>query len=341
MKSMKAFYIVEPGKTEIRELPLPCPCENEVLLKVNTVGFCGSDLNTFRGMNPMVSLPRIPGHEVAAEIVDMGKSVPSIFKAGMKTTLSPYTSCGCCPSCRHARPNACQFNQTMGIQRDGAMTEYICTPWEKLYCSEKLSMRELALVEPLTVGFHAAARGEIKEGEIVVVLGCGAIGLGAIAGAAWRGGKIIAVDIDDSKLAIARKAGASHVVNSSSENLHEALVEITRSGPDVIIEAIGLPTTFRAAVEEVAFTGRIVYIGYAKELVAYETKLFIQKELDIRGSRNALGDFTEVIGMLESGRFPTEAIISGTMGIEEAGVALEKWDRNPDSVCKIMINMVA
>jgi threonine dehydrogenase-like Zn-dependent dehydrogenase len=289
----------------------------------------------------MVSLPRIPGHEVAAEIIDMGKSVPAIYKAGMKTTLSPYTSCGSCPSCRHARPNACQFNQTMGVQRDGAMTEYICAPWEKLYCSEKLSFNELAIVEPLTVGFHATARGEVKRGDTVAVLGCGAIGLGAIAASAWKGGETIAVDIDDAKLQTAKKAGAVHLINSSSQNLHEVLEEITGGGPDVVIEAIGLPATFRAAVEEVAFSGRIVYIGYAKEPVAYETKMFVQKELDIRGSRNALGDFSEVMTMLESGVFPSTSVITSTTDIDGAGSALQNWNKNPAAICKILVNMAA
>lgn len=338
---MKALYITEPGKTETREIPTPEPSENEVLLKVNMVGLCGSDLNTFRGRNPMVSLPRIPGHEVAAEIVSVGRKVPGNFKAGMKATLSPYTNCGLCPSCRHGRPNACQFNQTMGVQRDGALTEYICAPWEKLYCSEKLSPQELALVEPLTVGFHAAARGEVKKGDAVVVLGCGAIGLGAIAGARWRGGKIIAVDIDDSKLELAKKLGAESAINSSAESLHEALSGITDGGPDVMIEAIGLPETFRAAVEEVAFSGRIVYIGYAKEPVSYETKLFVQKELDIKGSRNALGDFIEVMAMLEAGNFPSDEIISDIIPFKKTESALKKWDNNPGAVRKIIIDMVA
>lgn len=336
---MKAFYITEPGKTEIRDIPAPEPANNEVLLKVKIVGFCGSDLNTFRGKNPLVSLPRIPGHEVSAEIVSKGKDVPALYKTGMNVTVSPYTSCGNCASCRHGRPNACRFNQTMGIQRDGALTEYINVPWEKLYYSEKLSLKELAIVEPLTVGFHAAARGEVKKDDTVAVLGCGAIGLGAIAGSAWKGAKVIAVDIDDSKLDTAKQAGASATINSSTENLHEALTEISSGGPDVIIEAIGLPATFKAAVDEVSFSGRIVYIGYAKEPVAYETKLFIQKELDIRGSRNALGDFTEVMSMLESGSFPVKSMISDITDLKSAEKVLKNWDKDPASVCKILVQL--
>jgi threonine dehydrogenase-like Zn-dependent dehydrogenase len=335
---MKAFYITETGKTEVREAVKPSPTQDEVLLKVELVGFCGSDLNTFRGRNPLVTLPRMPGHEVAATVVELGSEVPASIKIGMRVTLSPYTNCGTCPACRRGRPNACQFNQTLGVQRDGALAEFITAPWRKLYPSERLSLRELALVEPLTGGFHAAARGEVGKGDKVLVLGCGAIGLGAVAGAAWRGGEVTAVDIDDAKLATARRVGAAHVVNSSKSNLHEALSRLTSGGPDVVIEAIGLPATFKAAVEEVAFTGRVVYVGYAKEPVAYETRLFVQKELDIRGSRNALGDFADVIAMLEQGRFPVDEVITRTVPFDSAGAALAEWDANPASVTKILVD---
>ena len=335
---MKAFYITHAGKTEIHEVVKPTPKLDEVLLKVELVGFCGSDLNTYRGRNPLVTLPRMPGHEVAATVVEVGSEVPSSITLGMRVTLSPYTNCGTCPSCRHDRPNACQFNQTLGVQRDGALAEFITAPWRKLYYSDRLSLRELALVEPLTVGFHAAARGEVAKGDKVLVLGCGAIGLGAIAGAAWHGAEVTAVDIDDAKLATARRIGAAHLVNTAKSDLHEELSRLTNGGPDVVIEAIGLPETFKAAVEEVAFAGRVVYVGYAKQPVAYETKLFVQKELDIRGSRNALGDFSDVISMLEQGRFPVDDVITRTVPFANAGAALADWDANPAAVTKILVD---
>ena len=337
---MKAFRITAPGQTEIAEIPQPQVGVGEVLLKVNIVGYCGSDLNTFRGKNPMVTLPRIPGHEVAATIVAVGAGVPPEWAVGTPVTLSPYTSCGTCPSCRRGRANACQFNQTLGVQRDGALTEFIVTPWQKLFRSPKLALRELALVEPLTVGFHAAARGEVTAQDVVAVFGCGAIGLGAIAGAAWRKAQVIAIDIDDAKLEIARQAGATHTINTAKLNLHETLAKLTSGGPDVVIEAIGLPQTFRGAVEEVAFTGRVVYIGYAKEAVAYETKYFVQKEVDIRGSRNAQPeDFRAVISLLETGKFPLDRIVTHTFPFEKAGEALALWDKNPAAVTKMLVTL--
>lgn len=339
---MRAFFITAPGKTALRDIPRPKPADGEVLLRVRMVGLCGTDLGSLRGTAPMVTYPRIPGHEIAATVEEARGEAAEKFKVSQNVTLSPYTSCGKCPSCRRGRPNACRTNQTLGVQRDGALTEFITAPWRKLYASAKLSLKELALVEPLTVGFHAADRGQVTKADTVAVLGCGAIGLGAVAGAAYAGGRVIAVDIDDAKLAIARAAGAHETVNSAKTPLADALAALTGGdGPDVVIEAIGLPATFQAAVEAVAFTGRVVYVGYAKALVEYQTKLFVQKELDIRGSRNALDDFPRVIAMLEGGRFPVDRMITRIVPLEQTGQALADWDANPPAVTKILIDLDA
>lgn len=338
---MKALILEEPGKAVIAEVPKPNRKPGEAMLRVRRVGLCGSDLNSFRGRNPMVSYPRIPGHEVAATIVELDAG-PLHLSIGTDVTLSPYTSCGRCASCRRGRNNACQYNQTLGVQRDGALTEYICVPVERLHPA-KLDLKSLCIVEPLTVGFHAAARGRAAEGEAVVVLGCGGVGLGAVAAAAFRGATTIAVDVDEAKLAIAQQAGATHVIHAQQQNVQEELRALTGGrGPDLIIEAIGTPDTFRQAVEEVSFTGRVVYIGYAKEPVCYETKLFVQKELDILGTRNAQPeDFRNVIQMLEAGRFPVDAAVSTVVPLDEAPGVFTQWSDQPSRFTKIMIDLDA
>jgi threonine dehydrogenase-like Zn-dependent dehydrogenase len=226
------------------------------------------------------------------------------------------------------------------VQRDGALCEQIGVPPEKLY-KANLGIKELCLVEPLTVGFHAVARGRVQASDTVAVFGCGGVGLGAIAAVRFAGAHTIGVDLDDHKLEIARACGARDTVNTSREALHERLLQLTENrGPDVVIEAIGLPETFRAAVEEVAFTGRVVYIGYAKEPVAYETRLFVQKELDILGSRNALpADFARVIAMLETDAFPVEQVVGTIVPLEEAPSILREWSAAPQKFTKIMISL--
>jgi threonine dehydrogenase-like Zn-dependent dehydrogenase len=336
---VKALVLKEPGKIAVEQVKDIAALNGDVLLRVRMVGLCGSDLNSYRGKNPMVAFPRIPGHEVAATIVEGSAEYPGL-DAGVEVTLSPYTSCGKCAACLRQRPNACRFNETLGVQRDGALTEYIAVPAAKLYAA-KLTTKELCMVEPLTVGFHSVARGGVTANDAVAIFGCGGVGLGAVAASGFRGAKTIAVDLDDAKLAIALKAGATHTINTSRESLHERLIEFTDGrGPDVTIEAIGLPHTFRAAVEEVAFTGRVVYIGYAKEPVSYETKLFVQKELNILGSRNALPeDFREVIRMLEEHRFPVDRAVSAIVSMEEAPEMIKTWSENPSAYSKIMVQM--
>ncbi|GAA4462626.1 zinc-binding alcohol dehydrogenase family protein [Nibrella saemangeumensis] len=340
MDKIRALVLLEPGRTDVQEIDMPQPGEGELLLQVSHVGFCGGDLNGFRGMFELQEYPNVLGHEIGATIVQTGPNVPGSFRPGMKVTVNPYLNCGVCISCRKGRPNACQDNKTMGVRRPGGMTRYIVAPWEKLFSSDKLSLRELALVEPLTVGFHAAARGRVAAGEKVAVIGCGIVGLGAVAASVDRGAEVIAIDIDDSKMDIARKAGASHTINTTKTDLHEALMEITNGdGPDVVIEAVGNAATYRAAVDEVAYTGRVVYIGYAKQPVSYQTGTFVRKEIEILGSRNCLGDFPDVIRYLESGRFPVDAVISRTVSLDEAGAALAEWSANPGLITKIMVEL--
>lgn len=333
---MRAFVIQRPGHASVETVPDPVVKDGDILLKVRMVGFCGSDLNSFRGLNPLVSFPRIPGHEVSATVLQGDDEL----RAGMDVALYPYTSCGQCSSCRLGRANACQFNQTLGVQRDGALAEFVAIPRKKLYPA-RLSVKELCVVEPLTVGFHAVARGSVTENDTVAVFGCGGVGLGAVAAAACRGARVIGVDVDDKKLELARMTGASFTIHSSREPLHDRLLELTDGcGPDVVIEAVGSPATFRAAVEEVCFAGRVIYIGYTKEPVSYETRLFVQKELDIRGSRNALPeDFRTVIRHLEAGKFPVDHAVSLIVSLEDAPNALRSWSENPSHFQKILVSL--
>src|SRR3954466_11380487 len=261
--SMRALQIEREGRTRVVSLTAPEPSAGEVLIRIGTVGFCGSDLNSYRGLNPLVTYPRIAGHEIAGTIERLGDGVPAdALPIGAQVTVVPYTACGNCPSCRRGRAHACRDNQTLGVQREGALTELVALPWQKVLRADGLSARARALVEPLSVGFHAVDRGRVHASDVVLVIGCGAVGLGVIAGAARRGATVIAADIDDEKLALGQKSGATHVVNTHSLALHDRVRALTGGdGADVVIEAVGLPETFVAAVDEAAFTGRVVYIG--------------------------------------------------------------------------------
>ena len=340
LKKMKALQITNPRQLEVIDLPKPSPAADEVLLRIQYVGFCGSDLNTFRGRNALALNPVIPGHEISATVEQIGRDVPDGFSIGQVVTVNPYTACGTCPSCRRRRPNACQYNQTLGVQRHGAMREWLCVPWQKVIPADGLAQPDVALVEPLSVGFHAVDRGQVTDTDTVLVIGCGMIGVGAIVRASLRGATVIAADLDDEKLSLARRLGASATVNTAAKDCHEQLLALTGgAGPDVVIEAVGSAVTYALAVGEVAFTGRIVCIGYAPGDVPLPMRLFVQKELDVRGSRNALpDDFRAAIRYLRRGSCPTGQLISSVVRPDDAARAMAGWDAAPGRVFRILVD---
>ncbi|RMG68976.1 MAG: hypothetical protein D6722_11145 [Bacteroidetes bacterium] len=193
---------------QIDDLP---PKNHEVKLRIDYVGLCGTDLSTFLGKNPLMTYPRIPGHEISGTIVALGDEVPLHrgYDLGRSVTVIPYSHCGSCAACLRGRFHACTYNQTLGVKCDGAMQEFFNIPFEKVLFADGLSAPHLALVEPLTVGFHAVARGRVAPSDTVLILGCGMIGMGAIIGASLRGAKVIAVDLDERKLALAKSFGAA------------------------------------------------------------------------------------------------------------------------------------
>ena len=163
---MKAFAITGLKDAGYADVAEPEVGPGQVRLEIKYVGFCGSDLNTYRGLNPLVRLPRIPGHEISAVIAEKGAGVPDAWKVGQRVTVSPYTNCGLCSSCLKGRPNCCRYNETLGVQRDGALTKFIVVPWEKLYDADGIAEEHIELIEPLTVGGHAADRSEAMEDDV-------------------------------------------------------------------------------------------------------------------------------------------------------------------------------
>jgi threonine dehydrogenase-like Zn-dependent dehydrogenase len=297
---VKALRIESENVTRFAEIDEAPLLPGHVRVKVRHVGLCGSDLNTFKGLNPLVQLPRIPGHEIGGEIIEAGAGVSAAYAAGKRVIVLPYTNCGECSSCRKGRLNACRYNKTLGVQQNGGLADQIVLPAEKLILNDTLEPRHLALVEPLSVGFHAVARGRVEAGDTVAVLGCGMIGMGVLIGAVARGAKVIAIDPSAEKRELALQFGATHVL-ASGEDVVQKVMELTGDdGVDVAFEAVGLPITFTQAVDLAGFAGRVVYVGYSKAPVTYQTQFFNLKELDIMGSRNAtLTDFEAVVSHLE------------------------------------------
>lgn len=336
---MKALRIDSPGNLSLCTAEPPVPQAGEVLLRLRYVGFCGSDLSSYRGKNPLVHYPVIPGHEISAIVEKVGADVPAHVQLGSACTVNPYTACQHCAACRADRPNACAANQTLGVQRNGAMQSFLCLPWQKIILAPELGAVELATVEPLSVGYHAVKRAQVKEGETVLLLGLGMIGVGVLFAGIRHGARTIVVDKDPEKLAQALVWGAAVALNADDPLLKEKIqAENEGRGPQVVIEAVGAPSTYTLAVSAVAFAGRVVYIGYALPEVAFETRWFVQKELDIRGSRNALPeDFEAVIDYLKTGQFPVQDLISRVLLPEEAPAAMQAWSANPGQTFRMLV----
>lgn len=337
---MKAYAIKAKEVVEEVKIEEPEVGPKDVLVDIHYVGLCGSDLNAYLGKMPFVTFPRIPGHEISGIVTSKGPDVPDTIQIGDKVTLSPYTSCGSCPACRQGRPNTCEFNQTLGVQRDGGLQSRISVPYEKIYTSSKLTMEELALVEPLSVGYHAANMARVCETDTVLIIGCGTIGMGALCAAIRKGASVIALDIDDRKLNQARKFGAKFTINSQKTDVQKEISEITNNeGVSAVIEAAGLSATQRMAVELAAFAGRIVYVGYAKSDVELNSQLIVKKELTISGSRNALNVFPSVINMIEKEEMPFNDMITKIFPFDQTSDAFEYWKNNTGEVSKVLINM--
>jgi threonine dehydrogenase-like Zn-dependent dehydrogenase len=228
----------------------------------------------------------------------------------------------------------------LGVQRDGALTERIAVPYDKVFVSKTLSLKELALIEPMSVGYHGANRGLVSETDTVMVLGCGTIGMGALCAAVRKGATVIGVDIDDTKLAQAKKFGAQYTINSAKENVKEAINKLTNNeGVSVAIEAAGAPATFTMAIDCVCFAGRVVTIGYSKHDVGLNTQLIVRKELNLFGSRNALRVFPSVITMFEKKEMPFTDIITKIFPFEETPAAFNYWAENTGLVSKVLIEI--
>ena len=335
-----AVILQAPFEISLKEEEMPVPGEGEVLLQIGYAGLCGTDLSSYRGMMPLVSYPRIPGHEIGATVIEKGIGVPDTIVCGDSVTINPYTACGNCPACKTKRFNTCQFNQTLGVQRDGALRQYFCIHYSKVIKSELLSLEELALAEPLSVGFHAVERGKVKPKDKVIVLGAGVIGIGAIVAALSKGAEVMVADLSASKLTFIERFGVAATINTAEPDALAKVLDWTNgAGADVVIEAAGAVPTYQMGLEMVAFAGRVVAIGYAKAPIPLDTSLIVRKELDVFGSRNALYEFEPVVKMLEGRKLPYTSLITRTYSLQDTGLAFANWHEHPQETIKTLIKV--
>lgn len=338
---MKTIIINKPGDVNIIDTPKPVRKKGEALLKVLYGGICGSDLGTYRGTFAYASYPRIPGHEFSAEIVEIDENDRNL-KPGMIVTCNPYFNCTKCYSCQRGLVNCCTSNETLGAQRDGAFSEYITMPIERIYDGKGLPAKTLALIEPFCISYHGMSRADVKAGDNVLVIGAGTIGVLAAVAAKAKGAKVYISDVAEKKMNYAVETFGldGGILNDSHENFIQRVEEITGGNYfDVTIEAVGLPSTFLNCIEAAAYGARVVQIGVGKKNVDFDFTLLQKKELNVFGSRNALKkDFLELIDLVKSGKVDLEKIVTNTYSLDEADKAFSDFDKNAASMLKVVID---
>ena len=301
---MRALLLQNPMSMGPSDRDEPIVREGEALMQVHSIGICGSDLHAYRGHHPFVSYPRVLGHELGGEVIEVGPN-PRGLRAGDRVCVEPILNCGRCFPCRQGRYNCCTSIRVLGIHTDGGMTERIAVPIDRLHKSpDDLSHDELALCETLSIGVQAVKRGEVRAGESVLILGGGPIGLGALIAARARGARTIVSDPIASNREVAESMGADAVVDPNASDFSRRVREVSgeQGGAHVVLEAVGIPATIVQAIDLAAPTGRVVVIGVCKDPVPLAVSELMRKEVELRTTRNSCEAFPAVLELFRSYR---------------------------------------
>lgn len=335
---MLTVYLSEPNNIEIKEREKPALQEGMALLRIKAAGICGSDVGAFRGTNPLVSYPRVIGHELAGEIVEIGPNSKNL-KAGDRVVVDPYLYCGKCYPCSLKRTNCCESLNVLGVHVDGGMAEYFLHPADMLVPLPADIPWEIApLSEPLTIALHALHRGQLKAGMHMAINGAGAIGLLAALSALAYGAEPILIDLVEERLAFARSLGVRKTINLKNQDLFSELAAMTNGRmPEVVMEASGANSAIQNTLKMASYAGTVVLTGWPKQETQLDTGLITKKELDIRGSRTSAGEFEEALELISTGKVDAKRILSKVVSLQEAPDAVRELSEHPDRYIKINV----
>lgn len=334
---MKYIVCEAPGKFLLKEKERPVRKENEALLKIKKVGICGTDLHAYSGNQAFFTYPRILGHELASEVVEIDNNTQGI-KAGDKVVIIPYISCGTCIACSNGKTNCCTNISVLGVHSDGGMQEYITVRQDLLLPANNLTDDQMAIVEPLAIGAHAIRRAQVEKGETVVVVGCGPIGIGIIKLAQIAGAKVIALDVNNNRLAYAKNEIAADYTVNVNDNPVEKIAEITNGDmATAVFDATGFKGALETGVDYMAHGGRYVLVGLSKGDLVFTHPKIHAKETTIMCSRNAtLEDFKHVINVLD--QFPTDSFITHNVPVTEMISHFDSWTKPETGVIKATVD---
>lgn len=336
---MKAVQVPEAHKIRIIKQEKPgIQHTNEVLVKVKRVGICGSDMHIYHGTNPLATLPRVVGHEVTGEVIEVGSSVKSL-EIGDHVVVEPINYCGECYACRKGRPNVCKELSVFGVHEDGGMREFIVLPEKQLHAvDKKLNWDEAVLAEPYTIGAQAVWRGNVEKGDTVLIQGCGPIGICVLKLAKIAGANVYMTDLNEERLTFAKTSGADEVIHAGKESIKDRLLELTSDeGVNVVIDAVGLPATVELSIDVVSPAGSVVILGFDERPFAIAQLPITKKEINIAGSRLQTNQFGKVVSLMNSGALKSDGLITHKFSLDDVQEAFAFVENNPDKVRKALI----
>lgn len=337
---MKVLVCTEPGNFEYEMRQKPQLQPDHAIIKIKRIGICGTDLHAFEGTQPYFSYPRILGHELSGELVDFDNA-PG-FQKGEIVTFIPYFNCGHCIACRMGKPNCCSSIQVCGVHCDGGMVEYLMVPSQSLLHGDGLSLDELALVEPLAIGAHGVRRAQIADGENVLVIGAGPIGLGTMEMAKIAGANVIAMDINKQRLQFCKeKLGVSFTLNAMSKDIVQQLAEITNGDMlTVVIDATGNLKAINTGFQYLSHGGKYILIGLQKGEICFSHPEFHKREATLMSSRNATKeDFQKVMSAMKNKLIDPSNYITHRTIFTDVKHEFAQWLDPSNGVIKAMVSM--
>lgn len=337
MPNMARISCIEPGQLVLDTCELPLPAPGEALVRIRRVGICGTDYHIVRGTQPYLSYPRVPGHELAGEIVAGGEG--SRWNAGDRVCIMPYHSCGKCVACRQGKANCCTSISVLGVHKDGGLAEYLAVDEQYLIAAEGLSLDEIAMVEFLSIGRHAMRRASLRMGERALVVGAGPIGMAIAFFAARAGSEVTVLDGNASRVALCTdRLGAANGEVLGDDTVQRLSALTGGDFFDVVFDATGNARAIEAGFAYVAHGGRYVLVSIVSADITFSDPEFHKREMSLLGSRNATHeDFAAVIEVLRAGDFPLDAVVSHTLPFADVPDAISRLMEPGAGVIKALV----
>ncbi|RUR57264.1 Zn-dependent oxidoreductase [Vreelandella populi] len=338
---MKVFQVNAPHDFKVAEVEIPTPAAGEVLVRVAFAGICGSDMHIIHGDNAFVRFPRITGHEFAGVVDAVGEGVADV-SVGDRVCVDPVISCGTCYPCRIGRPNVCSALEVIGVHRNGGFEEFVSVPAANVHqVPEHISLDAAALVEPYTIAANVLDRMQPHRGDRLLILGAGMIGMTILQMARAMGiDEIIVTDVIDERLAAAKELGATHVLNSRTQDVEKEILALTEGeGVPLIADAACVPALLPQMLRLASPAGRIGLLGFSvqpSDLIQLEV---IKKELTLVGSRLNNRKFPEVLALMASGKLDPLALVSHRLPLSEMPDAIDMLDHRPEEARKVLIQI--